>query len=123
MHNYLVWQTVKSLTSCLSKPFRDASDEFRKALMGSKGGEELWRYCVSDTNGVMGFAVGAMFVRTVFEIKSKPMAERMINDTRNAFLENLKNLDWMDEETRMAAMNKANAISDMTGLCAFVLWV
>lgn len=84
--------------------------------MGSKGGEELWRYCVADTNSVMGFAVGAMFVRQVFQGKSKPMAERMIDETRNAFKENLKNLKWMDDETRKAAINKANAISDMTGL-------
>lgn len=71
-----MWQTVKSLTTCLSKPFRDANDEFRKALMGSKGGEELWRYCVTDTNGVLGFAVGAMFVRQVFQGNSKAMVIR-----------------------------------------------
>lgn len=39
----------------------------------------------------------------------------MINDIRNAFLDNLKNLTWMDSETRAAAINKANAITDMIG--------
>jgi len=73
LNNYLVWQTVRSLTSCLSKAFRDAYNGLRKALVGSEGGEEPWRYCVTDTNNVLGFAVGAMFVREVFHGDSKPM--------------------------------------------------
>lgn len=73
MNNYLVWQTVRSLTSCLAKAFRDAYKGLRKALLGSEGGEEPWRYCVTDTNNVMGFAIGAMFVREVFHGNSKPM--------------------------------------------------
>ena len=73
LNNYLIWQTVRSLTSCLSKPFRDAYKGLRKALIGSEGREEQWRYCVSDANNVMGFAIGAMFVREVFHGKSKPM--------------------------------------------------
>lgn len=73
LNNYLVWQTVRSLTACLSKAFRDAYNGLRKALVGSEGGEEPWRYCVTDTNNVLGFAIGAMFVREVFHGNSKPM--------------------------------------------------
>lgn len=121
LNNYLIWQTVKSLTACLSKPFRDAYKGLRKALIGSEGREEQWRYCVSDANNVMGFAIGAMFVRDVFHGKSKPMAEMMINEIRQAFTKNLKNLDWMDEETRKSAEEKAYAITDMIGFPNFIL--
>ncbi|KAG7209982.1 hypothetical protein KM043_011568 [Ampulex compressa] len=121
LNNYLVWQTVRSLTACLSKPFRDAYKGLRKALIGSEGREEQWRYCVSDANNVMGFAIGAMFVREVFHGKSKPMAEEMIDQVRKAFTKNLKNLDWMDAETRKAAEEKANAITDMIGFPNFIL--
>ncbi|XP_008209638.1 endothelin-converting enzyme homolog isoform X1 [Nasonia vitripennis] len=121
LNDYLVWQTVRSLTSCLSKPFRDAYKGLRKALIGSEGREEQWRYCVNDANNVMGFAIGAMFVREVFHGKSKPMAEKMINEIRTAFTKNLKNLDWMDAETRKSAEEKANAITDMIGFPDFIL--
>jgi len=40
-------------------------------LKGSTGEEEHWRYCVSDTESVLGFAVGAMFVREAFDGGSK----------------------------------------------------
>lgn len=73
LNNYLVWQTVRSLTACLSKQFRDAYKGLRKALIGAEGGEEPWRYCVSDTNNVIGFAVGAMYVRELFQGNAKAM--------------------------------------------------
>lgn len=50
LHNYLVWQTVRNFAACLSKSFRDAYKNLRKALIGSDGGEEPWRYCVTDTS-------------------------------------------------------------------------
>ena len=39
----------------------------------------------------------------------------MISQVKEAFKTNFKNLDWMDEETRQAARDKADAISDMIG--------
>lgn len=112
---------MRTLTSCLSKPFRDAYKGVRKALMGSDGGEEIWRYCVADTNNVVGFAVGAIFVRQAFHGESKPQAQQMINEVRDAFKQNLRNLTWMEKRTRRLAEEKANAISDMIGFPDYIL--
>ena len=71
MNNYLVWQTVQALTQFLSKAYREAYKGLRKALLGSEGSEESWRYCVSDTNSAIGYAIGAMFVREMFQQDSK----------------------------------------------------
>lgn len=121
LNNYLIWSAVRTLTSCLSKPFRDAYKGVRKALMGSDGGEEVWRYCVADTNNVVGFAVGAIFVRQAFHGESKPEAEGMIFHIKQAFKQNLQNLTWMDKDTRVKALQKANAISDMIGFPDYIL--
>lgn len=48
-------------------------------------------------------------------------AEKMIDQVRKAFIKNLKNLDWMDAETRRKAEEKANAITDMVGFPDFIL--
>lgn len=45
----------------------------------------------------------------------------MIDEVRKAFTKNLKNLDWMDAETRRSAEEKANAITDMIGFPNFIL--
>ncbi|VEN40265.1 unnamed protein product, partial [Callosobruchus maculatus] len=121
LNNYMVWQAIRVFSVCLSKAFRDAYKGFRIALTGSEGGEEpQWRYCIQDTNSVLGFAIGAIFVREVFNQDSKIQAEEMINNVRNAFKKNFKNLKWMDEETRQVAIAKADAISDMIGYPDFI---
>ncbi|XP_075986986.1 M13 family metallopeptidase neprilysin 3 isoform X2 [Anticarsia gemmatalis] len=119
--SYMMWQVSRSLSTYLSKTFRDATKILRKALFGSEGTEESWRYCVTDTNNAIGFAVGAMFVREVFHGEAKTQGEIMINNIRNAFKRNLKNLDWMDMETRKAAEVKADAITDMIGFPDYIL--
>lgn len=43
----------------------------------------------------------------------------MISAVKEAFKMNFKMLDWMDEETREAAKEKADAITDMIGICIF----
>ena len=41
------------------------------SFLGTSGGEELWRYCITDTDSVLGLALGAMFVREAFNGDSK----------------------------------------------------
>ncbi|XP_018913127.2 endothelin-converting enzyme homolog isoform X2 [Bemisia tabaci] len=121
LNNYLVWQTVRSMTPYLSKAFRDAYKGLRKMLSGSEEGEEPWRYCVSDTNNIIGFALGALYIRETFHKNSKPMAEKMINDIKTAFKKNMHKLDWMDKKTLKLAEVKVDAITDMIGYPDFIM--
>lgn len=121
LSNYMAWSVIQSLIATLPKNFRDASKVLRKALIGSEGIEVSWRYCVTDTNQVMGFALGSLFVRRVFQGKSKERAEEMIFSIRNAFKDNLPNLAWMDDKTRGLAKEKADHINQMIGFPDFIL--
>jgi predicted metalloendopeptidase len=78
VNNYLIWQMTHSLAFYLSKDFRNAFKNLRKVLTGTQGEDESWRYCVADTNSVVGFAVGAMFVREKFSNNSKDFVSRLI---------------------------------------------
>lgn len=102
----MVWSSAHTLASTMSKSFRDAYKVLKKALIGTDGFETPWRYCVSDANSIMGFAMGAMFVKSVFKGKSKEMAESMIQEIKDAFIDNLSHLHWMDPDTRASAREK-----------------
>ena len=39
----------------------------------------------------------------------------MIDGVKSAFVEKLEELKWMDEDTKAAALRKAEAITDMIG--------
>lgn len=117
---YLEWHVVKTLVPSLSKPFREAKKEFSEVLSGVSGREDEWRYCITDTDSVLGFALGALFVKNAFHGESKETAEKMIDEVKTAFKNNLPFLDWMDAKTRAAAVDKANAVVDMIGFPQYI---
>jgi len=121
LNNYMIWHLVKLMASYLSKPFRDAKKEFSEVISGVTGHDEQWRYCTTDTDATIGFALGAMFVRDAFKGVSKKKAEKMIESIRSSFKRNLPRLAWMNDRTRQAAIDKANAVVDMIGFPQYIM--
>ena len=121
LENYMIMQLVKSYRPALAKRYRNSGKALEKALLGKESHPERWRVCVSDTDSVMGFALGAMFIRSSFNGNSKPEAQAMIDGIKTAFKKRMVGLEWMDEETRAAAVVKADAITDMIGFPDYIL--
>lgn len=115
LNNYLVWQVVHSFAPLLSEKFRDAHEDLIKVLTGSTRSEDLWKKCMANTDGAIGMALGKLFVDKVFDETSKQQATEMVDAVRNAFKKGLPSLEWMDEKTRKAAEDKADAVVDMIG--------
>ncbi|XP_044277182.1 endothelin-converting enzyme 1 isoform X2 [Varanus komodoensis] len=122
LHNYMIWHLVRKGVSFLDHRFQDAEDKFLESMYGSrKTCSPRWKYCISDTDFNLGFALGAMFVRATFAEDSKAIAEEMISEIKMAFEESLESLRWMDEETRRSAREKADAIYNMIGYPKFIM--
>lgn len=71
--------------------------------------ETTWRACISDTDQVLGFALSSMFIRHAFDEKSKQVAQSMVDQVKTAFKDNLPELHWMDEATRVLAKDKVRS--------------
>jgi len=121
LHNYMMWHLVKLMSQFLSKPFQDVRKEFMKVLTGISGEEEQWRYCVADTDSVLGLALGAMYVRQTFHGESKESAESMIKNIQESFIGNLKEIRWMNDFVRQAAAEKARSVVNMIGFPEYIL--
>lgn len=115
LYNYMMWRVVYTMAPLLSKEFRDAHQQLKNILTGSKKPEDLWKHCMSETNGAIGMALGAVFIKEAFEERSKVQATAMIDNIRASFKKSLADLDWMDDKTRQAAEAKADAVMDMIG--------
>lgn len=107
------WHVIKYYLPYLSKNFRDLASFLGIASVGSMN--EIWQDCIDDTNDVMDFAVGAMYVRHSFNPESKVLASSMVTAIKKAFKNNFDYLKWMDFETRNAAKEKADAMTDKIG--------
>ncbi|CAG0887730.1 unnamed protein product [Darwinula stevensoni] len=119
--NYVMWHAVNGMVSTLSRSFRDALRDLKKALVGGEGETIRWRDCIDDTTNTFGYSMGGLFVKTHFNGSAKAQAQQMISEIKAAFQENLVNLPWMDDETLHAAIIKANAITDMIGYPEFIM--
>ncbi|XP_072897323.1 endothelin-converting enzyme 2-like isoform X2 [Hemitrygon akajei] len=122
LNNYMMWSLVHKTAANLDQRFENANKKFMEALLGTKKScAPRWQTCIGNTDDTLGFALGALFVKFTFDKDSKVIAEKMINEIRTAFKDGLEKLMWMDDETRRAAEEKADAIYDMIGFPDFIL--
>ncbi|XP_015266617.1 PREDICTED: membrane metallo-endopeptidase-like 1 isoform X1 [Gekko japonicus] len=121
IQNYLVWRLVLDRVSGLSRRFKDARANYRKALYGTMVEEARWRECVSYVNTNMETAVGALYVKETFAGKSKRMVRDLIDKIREVFIETLDELQWMDETSKAKAQEKATAIKEQIGYPDYIL--
>uniref|UniRef100_A0A8U7P4J0 Endothelin-converting enzyme 1 n=1 Tax=Corvus moneduloides TaxID=1196302 RepID=A0A8U7P4J0_CORMO len=122
LNNYMIWNLVRKTSPLLDQRFRDAEEKFMEVMYGTKKScLPRWKFCISDTDNNLGFALGAMFVKATFAEDSKQVAEEMIAEIKTAFEESLETLQWMDEETRRSAKEKADAIYNMIGYPKFIM--
>lgn len=63
----------------------------------------------------LSIAVGALYVRKYFREDSKAAALEMVNGIRYQFENILKDVAWMDDETRKSAINKLHSMSTHIG--------
>ncbi|XP_071748069.1 uncharacterized protein [Lepeophtheirus salmonis] len=120
IHNYMIWRTVLELMPHLPPQYESTRAEFRRVLLGVLTGRIRWHKCVDWANKKMGMAVGALFIRDNFNYDSKEIALSMIHDIREAFNDLLEENEWMDEETRLVAKDKANSMNERIGYPEYI---
>lgn len=59
----------------------------------------------------LSISTGALYIRKYFDEDSKKKALEMVQDIREEFKKILEELDWMDETTKKAALEKAASMS------------
>ncbi|KAL3862332.1 hypothetical protein ACJMK2_008309 [Sinanodonta woodiana] len=113
--NYLVWRVMQTMILNLPKRFKDLMTDFKEVIYGMSMSIARWKICVNYVNDVMGNAVGRLFIEKNFDESAKSSALAMGSDIRHAFSEILEELDWMDNNTRRLAEEKAMSILELIG--------
>ncbi|KAJ8679540.1 hypothetical protein QAD02_015327 [Eretmocerus hayati] len=120
LHNYALWRLVNSMMPHMIDKYQAQRLEFHKILLGISSERERWSRCVEWTNKKLGMAVGALFIRDNFDHESKETALEMIHTLREAFNELLRENDWMDDDTKKVAKEKADRINERIGYPEFL---
>ncbi|XP_066455892.1 phosphate-regulating neutral endopeptidase PHEX [Eleutherodactylus coqui] len=120
--NYLIWKFIYSRISNLSRRFQYRQLEYIRILLGTNSLTARWDRCVNYIENALPYAVGKMFVDAFFQEDKKLMMEEVIEGIRWAFMDMLeKENDWMDEETKNKAKEKAKAVMAKVGYPGFLM--
>jgi putative endopeptidase len=113
---YLKWHIISDNASFLSDDFVNQQfDFYGKELSGQKAMQPRWKRVLGTVNGLLGQALGKIYVKKYFPASSKQRMEKLISNLRAAFKERIKNLDWMTDSTKQKAIEKLAAITVKVG--------
>ena len=104
---YLRWHLIHDTARYLSTPFVDENFAFfGKTLAGTPQLRDRWKRVLSVVDLKAGEALGQLYVAAAFPPEAKTRALEMVANIRWALRERIRNLEWMDEATRAAALRK-----------------
>ncbi|MDE5612385.1 MAG: M13 family metallopeptidase, partial [Odoribacter sp.] len=108
---YLQWKVIDAAAPYLSDDFVAENFEFNgKVLSGIKEMKPRWKRAVATVDGVLGEAVGQMYVEKYFPAAAKERMVKLVENLQKALGERIQNLTWMSEETKAKALDKLAAI-------------
>ena len=103
------WGQIDGSTGYLNDEVRAANfDFYGKVFSGRKEDHPLWRRSTSQVQGVMGEALGRIYVKKYFPASSKERMKTLVENLRIALGERIAAQDWMDDSTKVNALLKLN---------------
>ena len=105
--DYMKWHVINAAAGYLNNDAVQANfDFYSKELGGTTEMRPRWERVLGNTNGVMGEALGQLYVDAAFPPEAKAAAQEMVDNVLAAMENRIKNLDWMSDETKEQALNK-----------------
>ncbi len=81
-------------------------DFYSKQLRGQAQQRPRWKRAVRAVEGALGEAVGKVYAARYFPPENKAAMDVLVSNLRRAMADNLNQLDWMGEATKIEARDK-----------------
>ncbi len=116
LKSYLRWHALRLAAPALSKPFVDESFNFNQAtLNGQKEQTPRWKRCTRATDQALGEAVGQDWVKQNFPPTAKANMDKLVAELEQALGQDIAQLPWMSDATKVEAKAKLDAIRNKIG--------
>ena len=116
LQSYMRWQVLHREAAYLSKPFADENfDFFSHTLNGQKEQQPRWKRCTRLTDAALGEAVGQDWVHENFPPEAKANMEKLVAALEKALGEDIQQLSWMSDATKVEAEKKLAAFRHKIG--------
>ncbi|MGB3624939.1 MAG: M13 family metallopeptidase [Henriciella sp.] len=81
-------------------------DLYGKLLNGQEEQRERWKRGVQSVEGALGEGVGKVYAAHYFPPENKAAMDELVENLRKAMADNLREIDWMSDETKPEAYDK-----------------
>jgi len=113
---WLRWRTLELSAPYLAHPFADESFHFRgTVLSGVQQAPPRWETCANVVDQDLSDALGKAYTEKYFPAEAKQRMRALVENLRAALREELEQSDWMQPETKKAAVAKLNALQVQIG--------
>jgi putative endopeptidase len=116
LKRYLAWCVLSSATSYTSdKAHKRAFDFYGTTLTGLERRSPLWKRSAGVVEGVLGYALGQIYVKKHFSESAKKKVKRMVEHLIAVYEKRIKDLDWMSASTKKKAIVKLHSFEALIG--------
>ncbi|KAK7205471.1 endothelin-converting enzyme, partial [Myxozyma melibiosi] len=117
LQTYFMWKAIEVYAGHLSDSVARPVTEFRNALRGisSTVRPDRWKTCVAEVDSLTGWILGKYYTDRAFSPVAKEMGEEIINGIKDAFVDKLNVLPWMDVNTKGVAIEKVHRLVQKIG--------
>ncbi|OKZ20464.1 MAG: peptidase M13 [Bacteroides sp. 43_108] len=110
LKDLLEWKLLTNNSSVLGdKIYAESFDFFGRTMSGAKEPQPRWKRAVSTVNGVLGDAVGEMYVKKYFPAENKERMVQLVKNLQEALAERIDSQEWMSDSTKLYAKEKLAA--------------
>lgn len=115
LRDYIVSGYLTSAAPFLSDDFINAGFEFSKVKSGVQQLQPRWKRALSIPNGMLGEALGELYVEKYFPPTSKQKMLSLVANLQEALGQHIDSLAWMSPETKAKAREKLAAFTVKIG--------
>ncbi|MCV7301980.1 M13 family metallopeptidase [Mycobacterium barrassiae] len=114
--SWLRWRVINSRAFLLTDDLIAENFEFYgRRLSGTQEIRERWKRAVSLVEGLMGDAVGRLYVERHFPPQAKARMDELVANLREAYRVSINSLEWMTPQTRERALAKLDKFTPKIG--------
>jgi putative endopeptidase len=113
---WLSWRLISGRAPILTDDLvAENFDFYGRTLSGTEEIRDRWKRGVGLVEGLMGDAVGKLYVERHFPPSHKARMDELVANLREAYRVSITNLEWMTPETRQRALAKLDKFTPKIG--------
>ena len=106
LKTYAEIKIISGATNVMSDDFRAEAFRLSSVLSGVKQDRPRWKRAVGSVSGVLGEAIGKLYVEKYFPESSKKRMLELVHNLQKALAQRIDEATWMSAETKAKAKDK-----------------